>query len=58
MTRQADGLPVTIHLPGSLSPGTNESNGIQRIVALVSSLIFSSVSVVPSDIRNNHLEYL
>ena len=26
----------------------NESNGIQRIVALVSSLIFSSVSVVPS----------
>ena len=48
MTRQADGLPVTIHLPGSLSPGTNESNGIQRIVALVYSLIFSSVSLVPS----------
>ena len=48
ITRHAEGLPVTIHLPGSLSPGTYESNGMQRMVALVSSLIFSSVSVVPS----------
>lgn len=38
----------TIHLPGSLSPSTNDSNGMQRIVAFVSSLIFSSVSTVPS----------
>ena len=45
---KVDGFPVTIHLPGSLSPSTNDSNGMQRIVAFVSYLIFSSVSTVPS----------
>ena len=33
MTRQAEGLPVTMHRPGSLSPGTKVSKGMQRMVA-------------------------
>ena len=43
-TRCAEGLPVTMHLPGVLSP----SSGIQRIVAFVSFFTCSSVSGVPS----------
>ena len=43
ITRRAEGLPVTMHLPGVSSP----SRGMQRIVALVSALMRSSVSVVP-----------
>ena len=38
------GLPVSIHAPSSLGL----SNGMQRMVALVISLILSSVSAVPS----------
>ena len=38
------GLPVTISFPSS----SGLSKGIQRIVALVSAFIFSSVSAVPS----------
>src|SRR5579872_6417191 len=43
-TLSFDGLPVSMHLPSSCSL----FNGMQRMVALVSSFIFSSVSPVLS----------
>src|ERR1035437_3830445 len=43
-TLRSEGLPVSMHFPFSDFP----SIGMQRIVALVSSFIFSSVSEVPS----------
>ena len=43
-TRRSLGFPVTMQTPGSVGP----SNGMQRMVALVSVLISSSVSAVPS----------
>ena len=46
-TRPREGLPEKMQVPGSGS-GPWPARGMQRMVTLVASLIFASVSAVPS----------